>query len=58
MREVLNLNTKWAFSKEADQVPEVMPQRWYWVNLPHCWNAIDGQDGGLLSRNLLLRKRD
>lgn len=46
MREVLNLNTKWAFSKEADQVPEVMPQRWYWVNLPHCWNAIDGQDGG------------
>ncbi|MGN1142472.1 MAG: glycoside hydrolase family 2 TIM barrel-domain containing protein [Oliverpabstia sp.] len=46
MREVLNLNTKWAFSKEADQVPEAMPQRWYWVNLPHCWNAIDGQDGG------------
>ena len=46
MREILNLNTKWAFSKEADQVPEVMPQRWYWVNLPHCWNAIDGQDGG------------
>lgn len=46
MREVLNLNTKWAFSKEADQVPEIMPQRWYWVNLPHCWNAIDGQDGG------------
>ena len=46
MREILNLNTKWAFSKEADQVPEIMPQRWYWVNLPHCWNAIDGQDGG------------
>ena len=19
---------------------------WNWVNLPHCWNAIDGQDGG------------
>lgn len=46
MREILNLNTKWAFSKEADTVPEIMPQRWYWVNLPHCWNAIDGQDGG------------
>lgn len=46
MREILNLNTKWAFSKEADKVPEIMPQRWYWVNLPHCWNAIDGQDGG------------
>ena len=23
-----------------------MPQNWYWVNLPHTWNAIDGQDGG------------
>lgn len=23
-----------------------MPERWYWVNLPHCWNDIDGQDGG------------
>ena len=46
MRKILNLNTKWAFSKEADLVPEVMPDRWHWVNLPHCWNAIDGQDGG------------
>ena len=46
MRKILNLNTKWAFSKEADRVPEVMPDRWHWVNLPHCWNAIDGQDGG------------
>lgn len=46
MREYLNLNTKWAFSKEAEAVPEVMPEKWYWVNLPHCWNAIDGQDGG------------
>lgn len=46
MREYLKLNTKWAFSKEAECVPEVMPENWYWVNLPHCWNAIDGQDGG------------
>lgn len=46
MREYIKLNTKWAFSKEADRVPEVMPENWYWVNLPHCWNAIDGQDGG------------
>ena len=23
-----------------------MPEKWYWVNLPHTWNAIDGQDGG------------
>lgn len=46
MREYRKLNTKWAFSKEADCVPEVMPKNWYWVNLPHCWNEIDGQDGG------------
>ena len=46
MRQILNFNTKWAFSKEADSVPEHMPERWYWVNLPHTWNAIDGQDGG------------
>ena len=46
MRTVVNFNTKWAFSKEAEQVPQTMPERWYWVNLPHTWNAIDGQDGG------------
>jgi len=22
-----------------------MPANWNWVNLPHSWNAIDGQDG-------------
>ena len=46
MRQIMNFNTKWAFSKEASSVPESMPERWYWVNLPHCWNDIDGQDGG------------
>ena len=46
MRTVYNFNTKWAFSKEAMEVPSVMPERWYWVTLPHTWNDIDGQDGG------------
>ena len=46
MRQIMNFNTKWAFSKEASSIPESMPERWYWVNLPHCWNDIDGQDGG------------
>ncbi len=45
MRNIINLNTKWSFSKEAVSVPATMPERWYWVNLPHTWNAIDGQDG-------------
>lgn len=46
MRTILNWNVKWAFSKEAKEVPASMPENWYWVTLPHTWNAIDGQDGG------------
>ena len=46
MRKIFNFNTKWAFTKDAETVPSVMPQKWYWVNLPHTWNDIDGQDGG------------
>lgn len=46
MRNIMPFNSKWAFSKEADQVPESMPTRWVWVDLPHTWNGIDGQDGG------------
>ena len=45
MRNVMNFNKKWAFTKMADAVPKTMPTRWDIVNLPHSWNAIDGQDG-------------
>ena len=45
MRKIVNFNTKWAFSKEAVKVPATMPEKWYWVTLPHSWNDIDGQDG-------------
>ena len=45
MRQTINFNRKWAFTKMADAVPEVMPTKWDIVNLPHSWNAIDGQDG-------------
>ena len=45
MRNVINFNRKWAFTKMADAVPEAMPTKWDFVNLPHSWNAIDGQDG-------------
>ena len=37
MREILNLNSAWAFTKEGKTEE---------VNLPHSWNAVDGQDGG------------
>ncbi len=46
MRTVVNFNAKWAFTKMANAVPETLPMNWDWVNLPHSWNAIDGQDGG------------
>ena len=45
MRNILNINRKWAFSKQATTVPSELPNDWCWVNLPHSWNAIDGQDG-------------
>ena len=46
MRQIYNFNTKWGFSKEALEAPTTMPERWDWVNIPHTWNNIDGQDGG------------
>jgi len=45
LRQVINFNNKWSFTKQASAVPAVMPADWYIVNLPHSWNAIDGQDG-------------
>ncbi len=45
MRKIININRKWAFAKEA-VVPSSIPEKWNFVNLPHTWNAIDGQDGG------------
>ena len=46
MRQIYNFNKKWAFSKDVSSLPTKMPEKWYWVNLPHTWNTIDGQDGG------------
>ena len=45
MRQVININEKWAFTKDTDEIPKEMPKRWCWVHLPHTWNNIDGQDG-------------
>ena len=45
MREIISLNRKWAFSKMATAIPEAIDNKWDFVNLPHSWNAIDGQDG-------------
>lgn len=45
MRQIINLNRKWAFTKMAQEAPQTMPSNWDFVNLPHTWNGIDGQDG-------------
>ncbi len=46
MRAIINWNENWVFSKEAKNVPTGIPTEWEQVNLPHTWNAKDGQDGG------------
>ena len=46
MRQIQNFNYRWAFTKDAGEIPSSIPANWYWVNLPHTWNNIDGQDGG------------
>ncbi len=46
MRNIVNFNHKWAFAKGVSTVPAEICPEWNWVNLPHSWNAIDGQDGG------------
>ncbi len=45
MRQTVSLNRKWAFVMAPDGVPGAMPSPAYYVNIPHSWNAIDGQDG-------------
>lgn len=44
MRKVISLNEGWLFARTA-RVPEMLPADWENVNLPHTWNAKDGQDG-------------
>lgn len=46
MRTIIPLLRKWAFTKQNNACPTQMPTDWIWVNLPHTWNDIDGQDGG------------
>ena len=46
MRNIVSINHNWFFSKEVTAVPETLCTDWEAVNVPHCWNAVDGQDGG------------
>ena len=44
MREVLNFNKDWLFWKNMSDIN--IQNDGENINLPHTWNAIDGQDGG------------
>ena len=46
MRQILNINKGWAFLKDWKEAPVVIPEAAEIVDVPHCWNATDGQDGG------------
>ena len=46
MRHILNLNHGWAFLKDWKEASVAIPEAAESVNVPHCWNAVDGQDGG------------
>ncbi len=46
MRQSVSLNHKWAFVMDCKDAPKELPKTANFVNLPHTWNGIDGQDGG------------
>ena len=45
MRKVININKGWGFSKNLTEIPSTI-EGLEEINVPHCWNSIDGQDGG------------
>lgn len=53
MREIIDLKNGWLFSKTCTAAPDALPAKgegWEVVTLPHCWNAVDGQDGSPFDR--------
>ena len=46
MKHILPINEGWAFVKGCETAPAAIPAGAARVDLPHCWNALDGQDGG------------
>ena len=45
MRNIININENWKFIREDAGLPAVYPEAWQSVDLPHTWNAVDGNDG-------------
>ena len=46
MKHILPINEGWAFVKGCETAPAAIPAGAARVDLPHCWNALDGRDGG------------
>ena len=45
MRNIININENWKFIREDAGLPASYPAHWDSVDLPHTWNAVDGNDG-------------
>ncbi len=45
MRKIININENWKFIQENVGLPTESPSNWQTVNVPHTWNAVDGNDG-------------
>jgi len=43
MRNIVNLNENWLFVKNTTDITASEGEQ---INVPHSWNAVDGQDGG------------
>ena len=46
MRTIVNINKDWIFVRDTACAPAVFPEAGEHIDLPHTWNAQDGQDGG------------
>ena len=46
MKQIIPINEGWHFLKNCAEAPAAVPAGAVRVDLPHCWNALDGQDGG------------
>ena len=46
MRNIVNINGNWKFVKEDVGFEQAIKEKGEVINLPHTWNAVDGQDGG------------
>ncbi len=46
MRKIIDFNKEWEFCKGDIREDEMSTSSWEKVDLPHTYNALDGQDGG------------